>query len=75
MNNPDCPECEVETIQAVRKEKVKSGNVKMAINTNVFICNQCNSEFVSEEESAKYDARVKNFHAKVNIADNKVSIH
>ena len=73
--SPDCPECEIPTIAQERKEKVKHKSVKMAINISTFVCHQCKEEFVSEEEQAKYDARVSNFHAKVNIANKKVSIH
>jgi len=75
MSNPQCPTCDIETVPQERKEKVKYKSVRMAINTPIFVCHQCKEEFISEEEQTKYDARVKNFRAKVNIADKKVSIH
>jgi YgiT-type zinc finger domain-containing protein len=75
MKNPKCPDCEIETHSRERKEKVKYKSVKMAINTPIFVCHQCREEFISEEDQRNYDARIKNFRAKVNIADKKVSIH
>ena len=75
MNNPNCPECEIETLAKQRKEKVKYKSVKMAINIDTFVCPKCDEVFVSEEEQAKYDARVKNFSAKMDIQDKKVNAH
>ena len=75
MSNPNCPTCEVETLTKERKEKVKYKSVKMAININTFVCPECEEVFVSEEEQAKYDARVKNFNAKMDIQDKKASAH
>jgi len=75
MSNPECPECKTPTISQERKEKVKYKSVKMAININTFVCHQCKTQYVSEDEQSKYDARIKNFHAKVNIQDKKVSTH
>ncbi len=75
MPNPNCPTCEVETLSKERKEKAKYKSVKMAININTFVCPECDEVFVSEEEQAKYDARVKNFSAKMDIQDKKVNAH
>lgn len=72
---PNCPVCEIPVIAETRKEKLKRGSVKMAVNTEIFKCQKCNEEFVSEDEQRKYDMRVKNFHAKLAIQDKKVSTH
>ena len=74
-DNPNCPECDIQTISKERKEKVKYKSVKMAININTFVCPKCKDVFVSEEEQSKYDARVSNFNAKMNIQDKKVNTH
>lgn len=75
MSELECPDCKGPIEMETRKEKVKSGKVKMAINIDVFSCTECEKIFVSEEEQRKYDMRVKNFHAKVKIQDDKVSTH
>jgi len=75
MTIPNCPECDIQTVPQERKQKVKYKSVKMAINIKVFMCPECEEVFVSDEEQDKYDARVKNFRAKMEIYDKKVSNH
>jgi len=72
----DCPNCNKELTQEIRKEKYKSPvGVKMAVNLTIFVCKDCKEEFMDEEEQRIYQEKCKNYVQKVENKINKVSNH
>lgn len=62
----NCPKCEAELEAKVRKEKYKSETGhKLAVNLTIYVCNDCEEEFIDEEDQRIYQERCKNYAQKV----------